>query len=110
METIDVIKKIRSIILCLSAHPDNEEHSEFADRIDDLVELQELFQSLQKENDSNVKNIQSLINVGKDFAKENTQLKSDYKKTLNDLEIMKNRVNELEGVIENKRIFGIGYK
>jgi len=37
METIK--QKLRSIELCLSAHPDNEEHSEFADRISDLQEL-----------------------------------------------------------------------
>lgn len=33
-------QKLRSIELCLSAHPDNEEHSEFADRISDLKEIQ----------------------------------------------------------------------
>ena len=37
METIK--QKLRAIELCLSAHPDNEEHSEFADRISDLQEL-----------------------------------------------------------------------
>lgn len=35
-----ILSKLRSIELCLSADPDNEEHSEFADRISDLQELQ----------------------------------------------------------------------
>jgi len=35
-----ILSKLRSVELCLSAHPDNEEHSEFADRISDLQELQ----------------------------------------------------------------------
>lgn len=35
----EILKKICSIELCLSAHPDNEEDSEFADRISDLQEL-----------------------------------------------------------------------
>lgn len=35
----DIFTKLKSIELCLSAHPDNEEHSEFADRIEDLQEL-----------------------------------------------------------------------
>ncbi len=33
-------QKLRSIELCLSAHPDNEEHSEFADRISDIEIVQ----------------------------------------------------------------------
>lgn len=37
METIK--QKLKSVELCLSAHPDNEEHSEFADRISDLQAL-----------------------------------------------------------------------
>ena len=35
-----ILSKLKSVELCLSAHPDNEEHSEFADRISDLQELQ----------------------------------------------------------------------
>lgn len=35
-----ILSKLRSVELCLLAHPDNEEHSEFADRISDLQELQ----------------------------------------------------------------------
>lgn len=33
------MSKLKSVELCLSAHPDNEEHSEFADRISDLEQL-----------------------------------------------------------------------
>lgn len=33
------LQKLKSIRLCLSAHPDNEAGSEFEDRIDDLDEL-----------------------------------------------------------------------
>ena len=35
-----ILSKLRSVELCLSAHPDNEEHSEFSDRISDIQELQ----------------------------------------------------------------------
>ena len=33
------LQKLKSVKLCLEAHPDNEPDSEFADRIDDLSEL-----------------------------------------------------------------------
>lgn len=33
------LQKLKSIRLCLSAHPDNEPGSEFEDRIDDLDEM-----------------------------------------------------------------------
>ena len=32
--------KIRALILCLEAHPDNEPDSEFADRLSDLYSLE----------------------------------------------------------------------
>jgi len=35
-----ILSKLRSVELCLSAHPDNDKHSEFEDRISDLQELQ----------------------------------------------------------------------
>jgi hypothetical protein len=35
-----MLKKIKSIKLCLMAHPDNEIGSEFADRISDLEEIE----------------------------------------------------------------------
>ena len=34
------LNKIKSVKLCLMAHPDNQEHSEFADRISDLEEIE----------------------------------------------------------------------
>jgi hypothetical protein len=39
MSNEEIVKKIESVRLCMMAHPDNEEHSEFADRIDDLTEI-----------------------------------------------------------------------
>lgn len=36
----NILSKLKSVELCLSAHPDNEEHSEFADRISDLEAMQ----------------------------------------------------------------------
>lgn len=39
MEMKVFYQKIRSVKLCLIAHPDNEEGSEFADRIRDLEEI-----------------------------------------------------------------------
>lgn len=40
MKTKELYQKIRSVKLCLMAHPDNEPDSEFADRIDDLEEIE----------------------------------------------------------------------
>lgn len=37
----DILRKIKSTRLCLMAHPDNEEHSEFADRISDLEKIED---------------------------------------------------------------------
>jgi len=36
----DFLKKIKSVKLCLMAHPDNQVNSEFADRISDLEEIE----------------------------------------------------------------------
>lgn len=38
-ENKQILQKLRSIRLCLMAHPHNEPDSEFADRIDDLNEI-----------------------------------------------------------------------
>ena len=44
-----MFQKIRSVKLCLMAHPDNEEHSEFADRISDLEGIEnQLKQEIEK--------------------------------------------------------------
>lgn len=37
----ELMRKLRSVKLCLQAHPDNEPGSEFEDRISDLEELEE---------------------------------------------------------------------
>lgn len=39
----EMLKKVRSVKLCLEAHQDNEENSEFADRIADLEDLEKYF-------------------------------------------------------------------
>ena len=36
----EILNKIKSVKLCLMAHPDNEVASEFEDRISDLVEIE----------------------------------------------------------------------
>jgi hypothetical protein len=46
-----LLGKIRSLNLCLSAHPDNCDNSEFADRICDLEEIED---SLKKEIESSI--------------------------------------------------------
>ena len=43
-ENYKILRKLRSIRLCMMVHPDNEEDSEFADRIEDLNELIEKFE------------------------------------------------------------------
>ena len=40
MENKTMLQKIRSVKLCLMAHPDNEPNSEFEDRISDLEEIE----------------------------------------------------------------------
>ena len=42
-ENRQIMQKLRSVRLCLMAHPDNEPDSEFADRIEDIDELIEKF-------------------------------------------------------------------
>lgn len=41
---MEILKKIKSVKLCLMAHPDNEIDSEFADRISDLEEIENQLQ------------------------------------------------------------------
>lgn len=62
-----IIQKLRSVELCMSAHPDNEAHSEFADRISDLEEIKtEVTQLLEwKESALKVMNNIDLQKVGK---------------------------------------------
>lgn len=43
-----ILTKLKSLWLCMSAHPDNEPDSEFADRISDLEEIIELLQSKEQ--------------------------------------------------------------
>lgn len=41
MNTTEILKKIQSVRLCMMAHPDNTEGSEFEDRISDLKSIRE---------------------------------------------------------------------
>ena len=40
MENLEIVRKLKSVELCLSAHPDFETGSEFEDRVLDLQEIQ----------------------------------------------------------------------
>ncbi|MBW7838598.1 MAG: hypothetical protein H3C36_02935 [Chitinophagaceae bacterium] len=53
----ELLSKLRSIQLCLMAHPDNEPDSEFADRISDLEDLpKEIENALEKQRIEGVLN------------------------------------------------------
>ena len=41
MENKEILRKLRSVELCMTAHPDYEKGSEFEDRIIDLQEIQQ---------------------------------------------------------------------
>jgi copper chaperone CopZ len=41
MENKEILRKLRSVELCMTAHPDYEKGSEFEDRIVDLQEIQQ---------------------------------------------------------------------
>ncbi len=45
---VDFLKKIKSIKLCLMAHPDNQINSEFADRITDLEDIESQLEKQQQ--------------------------------------------------------------
>lgn len=63
-------RKLRSIQLCLSAHPDNEPSSELADRISDIKEIQ---QELDKENEkSRIEGILLGLNICKEMWAQGT--------------------------------------
>lgn len=40
----EMLKKIRSVKLCMMVHPDNTKNSEFADRISDLIDIEKAFE------------------------------------------------------------------
>jgi hypothetical protein len=61
-ETLEeVLKKIKSIKLCLMAHPNNEVDSEFADRITDLEEIQIELEKQQGYSEEEVLDILDII-------------------------------------------------
>lgn len=64
-----ILSKLRSVELCLSAHPDNEENSEFADRISDLEELQKEVSNLieWKNSAMNIFSEIDLQSIGKEL-------------------------------------------
>lgn len=54
---MSTLNKIKSVKLCLISHPDNEQDSEFADRISNLEEIEanfsEMFEMLKMLYDEN---------------------------------------------------------
>ena len=46
LEKDEILSKIKSVKLCMMAHPDNETGSEFEDRISDLEELESQIQNM----------------------------------------------------------------
>ena len=50
---MNILNKIKSVKLCLMAHPDNEIDSEFADRISDLEEIEK---ELSQDNWTKIEN------------------------------------------------------
>ena len=42
MKNLEIIRKLKSVELCLTAHPDFETGSEFEDRVLDLQEIQQV--------------------------------------------------------------------
>lgn len=51
MEEKEILQKLKSVFLCLQAHPDNEIDSEFADRISDLVDIESFIKKQFTEKD-----------------------------------------------------------
>jgi hypothetical protein len=49
MKKEQILTKLNSVLLCMSAHPDNEPDSEFADRISDLEEIIESWHANQSQ-------------------------------------------------------------
>jgi hypothetical protein len=58
---VDFLKKIKSIKLCLMAHPDNQINSEFADRISDLEDIEFELEKEQKMNAVDIEKLNQLI-------------------------------------------------
>ena len=90
-------QKLRSIELCLSAHPDNEENSEFADRISDIEDIQKEVQNLieWKESAMEIFNKIDLQAIGNEL---NLPLGSS---------ISENLLNKIKFHAEKNRIEGV---
>jgi hypothetical protein len=58
---VELLQKIKSIKLCLMAHPDNEVDSEFADRISDLEDIEFELEKEQKMNAVDIEKLNQLI-------------------------------------------------
>jgi len=53
MNDNEILKRVKSTVLCLMAHPDNEPNSEFADRIDDLIDIRDELSERQTRTGAN---------------------------------------------------------
>jgi len=54
MNDKEILKRVKSLLLCLMAHPDNQPDSEFVDRINDLIDIRDELserQTLDKSQD-----------------------------------------------------------
>ena len=76
MEEKEAIGKLRSVELCMSAHPDNEKGSEFEDRIFDLQEMQKHIIELHVKNEYKSKVLKDLRENMKWRIEENEKRKS----------------------------------
>lgn len=96
-------QKLHSIELCLSAHPDNEENSEFADRISDVEEIQKEVQNLieWKESAMEIFNKIDLQAIGNEL---NLPLGSSISENLLNKIKLHAEKNRIEGVLLGLKI------
>jgi hypothetical protein len=98
-----ILSKLRSVELCLLAYPDNEEHSEFADRISDLQELQKEVNTLIEWKKSAI-NIFSEIDLQAIGKVLNIRLGQSVSKNLLSKIQLHSEKNRIEGVLLGLKI------
>jgi hypothetical protein len=88
MNTAEILKKIRSVKLCLMAHPDNEPDSEFADRISDMEEIELELSVATPEAEAEY------------LRQDRNMYMSAYDDKVLEIESLKSRIKELEAAIK----------
>ena len=103
MNLQEIKQKLRSIELCISAHPDNEEHSGFADRISDIQDIQKEVQKLieWKGSATNILNEIDLQAIGTELEVPLGESVSQYLLGKIKVHVEKNRI---EGVLLGLKI------